>query len=228
MDTVKRIFLEGQQMEVALIGTMHVSKDSASAVEKLILEERPDTVCVELDESRMRTVSGTCDRPRSGSGAKPNLERILGSFQKTIGEKMNAVPGTDLLAAIESAQAIQARVVLIDRDIRTTLERMWKGLGGFGKIRFFFYLIKEMFQARSMKPEEIAKLTEQGEIDEALGELAAKFPAMKRALVDERDAYMASRIQECGGKKVIVALGAGHLEGVARYLQSLPPIASEG
>jgi len=227
VDTVRRVLLDESQMEIALIGTMHVSQDSASAVQKLILEELPDTVCVELDESRMRAVA-TENAPRKGrNGAGLHFEQVLGAFQKKIGDKMNTTPGSDFLQAIESAQMVQARVILIDRDIRTTLERMWKGLGFLGKTRFFFYLIKEMLQARSMKPEEIEKLMEQGEIDVALGELAERFPALKMALVDERDAHMASRIKACGGKKVVVAIGAGHLEGVIRCLQSLQPTSEK-
>jgi pheromone shutdown protein TraB len=99
---------------------------------------------------------------------------------------------------------------------------MWKALGPFGKLRFFFYLVREMRQARLMKQEELESLTEQQEVFEALEELAERFPALKRTLVDERDAHMAARIKECGGKKVVVVLGAGHLLGVTRLLQMAP------
>ena len=222
MENVKRIFLEEHQMEIALIGTMHVSQDSASAVRQLIMEEGPDTVCVELDESRMGAMAHNQDSCRGGHGANRSLERLLESFQKQIGDKMNTAPGADFSVAIESARTVQARVVLIDRDIRTTLDRMWKALGPFGKLRFFFYLVREMRQARLMKQEELESLTEQQEVFEALEELAERFPALKRTLVDERDAHMAARIKECGGKKVVVVLGAGHLLGVTRLLQMAP------
>src|SRR5690625_6470776 len=38
--------------EIILIGTAHVSRKSAELVEKVIQEEQPDSVCVELDQKR--------------------------------------------------------------------------------------------------------------------------------------------------------------------------------
>ena len=40
-----------------IIGTAHVSKDSAELVEKIIRERDPDTVAVELCESRFESLS---------------------------------------------------------------------------------------------------------------------------------------------------------------------------
>lgn len=40
------------EKEIILVGTAHVSRDSADLVERVISEERPDTVCIELCRSR--------------------------------------------------------------------------------------------------------------------------------------------------------------------------------
>src|SRR3990172_6256147 len=42
---------------ITLIGTAHVSKESAELVKAVIEEQRPDTVCVELCESRYQAIS---------------------------------------------------------------------------------------------------------------------------------------------------------------------------
>ena len=40
-----------------IVGTAHVSKSSADLVEKTIREKKPDTVCLELCDSRYETLS---------------------------------------------------------------------------------------------------------------------------------------------------------------------------
>ena len=40
------------EREIVLVGTAHVSRDSVDEVRKVITEEKPDRVCVELDEGR--------------------------------------------------------------------------------------------------------------------------------------------------------------------------------
>jgi pheromone shutdown protein TraB len=48
--------LEYQGKEIILIATAHVLKQSAELVKKIITEEQPDSVYVELDEGRYRTI----------------------------------------------------------------------------------------------------------------------------------------------------------------------------
>ncbi|MBU8909181.1 TraB/GumN family protein, partial [Desertibacillus haloalkaliphilus] len=44
---ITRLHISGK--ELILIGTAHVSKQSAEQVKEVIESEKPDTVCVELD-----------------------------------------------------------------------------------------------------------------------------------------------------------------------------------
>jgi pheromone shutdown protein TraB len=53
-DNVTRIHLDGK--EYILIGTAHVSKHSAEEVKQVIELERPDSVCIELDEQRYKAI----------------------------------------------------------------------------------------------------------------------------------------------------------------------------
>ena len=41
---------------VALIGTAHVSQESADLVKEVIDKEKPDTVCIELCENRFKSI----------------------------------------------------------------------------------------------------------------------------------------------------------------------------
>ncbi|MEE4601975.1 MAG: TraB domain-containing protein, partial [Desulfobacteraceae bacterium] len=48
--------LEYDDKQVILVGTAHVSKESAEQVTRVIQEESPDTVCVELCQSRYQSI----------------------------------------------------------------------------------------------------------------------------------------------------------------------------
>ena len=50
-DTITRIHLA--KKEVVLVGTAHVSSESAEEVERVIREEHPDHVSVEIDADAM-------------------------------------------------------------------------------------------------------------------------------------------------------------------------------
>ena len=51
---ITRLNVEGK--EIILIGTAHVSKQSAEQVKEVIELERPDSVCIELDEQRYQSI----------------------------------------------------------------------------------------------------------------------------------------------------------------------------
>lgn len=53
-DNITRIDLNGK--ELILIGTAHVSKQSAEQVKEVIEREQPDSVCIELDEQRFQSI----------------------------------------------------------------------------------------------------------------------------------------------------------------------------
>ena len=49
-------YLSHEDKEIILLGTAHVSRESAALVKSVIEEERPDTVCVELCLSRYQSL----------------------------------------------------------------------------------------------------------------------------------------------------------------------------
>ena len=52
---VHRLNVDGK--ELLLVGTAHISRESAQLVRRIIEDERPDTVCIELDEKRFESLS---------------------------------------------------------------------------------------------------------------------------------------------------------------------------
>ena len=127
---------------VQVVGTAHVSADSVEEVERVVDEEQPDTVAVELDEGRYRQMKGETpdDLDASdllkGSMAFQFLAYWLLSYvQKRLGEKFGIEPGADMKAGIDAAEAIGADVALVDRDIQVTIQRFWARMTGVEKLR---------------------------------------------------------------------------------------------
>src|SRR5690606_30968737 len=54
----------------------------------------------------------------------------------------------------------------------------------------------------------------------SFSEFAEQTPGLYRALIAERDRYMAARLRDGPGpaREVLAVVGAGHLEGLARHL----------
>lgn len=49
-----------------------------------------------------------------------------------------------------------------------------------------------------------------------LEEFSRAFPAVKGPLIDERDQYMASHLQDAGGETIVAVVGAAHGPGIER------------
>ncbi len=130
-EDVQILNLDGR--ELILVGTAHISRESVDLVREVIEKERPDCVCVELDEGRYQALSQqqrweTLDlrqviRKRQLSTLMANL--ILASYQKRLGGKLGVTPGSELLEAVRASEERGIPVSLCDRDIRATLRRAW-------------------------------------------------------------------------------------------------------
>ena len=125
--------LEQGDKKVILVGTAHVSRESAQQVGQIIAEEKPDTVCIELCQARYQSMRQK-ERWQETDIIKVIKEKksflllsnlLLASFQKRIAKKFDIIPGAEMIKAIETAEAVGAEIHLADRDIRTTLARTW-------------------------------------------------------------------------------------------------------
>jgi pheromone shutdown-related protein TraB len=212
--------------DIFLIGTAHISKASAETVKQFIVEEKPDTVCIELCPSRFQSITNpekwknmdiiTIIKQKKALLLLVNL--ILSSFQKRLARQLGLNPGQEMIEAIQAAQDNNIPLVLADRDIQITFTRIWKKLGFFGKIRLFFMLILSIFNEENLSEEEIEKLKSEDVLTAALNDLAISFPRLKNTLIDERDQYLAEKIRNAPGKKIVAVVGAGHIPGIKQEI----------
>ena len=232
--------LDFDEREFILVGTAHVSKKSAQLVRTVIEEENPDTVCVELCQSRYQAIKQK-DRWQDTDIIKVVKEKnsflllsnlLLASFQKRIAKQFGIKPGQEMITAIETAETVGAQIHLADRDIRTTLSRTWRIMGFWGKMKLMFQLILSLGQLDEIKEEDIEKMKQQDVLETLLAEVGKSLPALKAILIDERDQYLAEKIRTAPGNKVVAVVGAGHIPGIkkswntdidTRALEQLPP-----
>jgi pheromone shutdown-related protein TraB len=209
-----------------LVGTAHISKDSVALVRRVIEAERPDRVCVELDDKRFQALS---DRHRFKSLDLKAIIRnkqlsillvnmVMASYQKKLGGQLGVLPGAELLEATRVAAEKHIPVELCDRDVRVTLRRAWHHTSLFKKNYLLAVLLASLFDRTELDEEKLAALKKKDMLSELLAELGEVLPDLKRVLIDERDIYMAERIKATPGHTLVAVVGAGHVAGLRRHI----------
>ncbi len=212
--------------QIILVGTAHISRKSADLVREVISRERPDHVCVELDEKRYESLS------KRKRWVTLNLKEIiyrkqlstllanlvLASYQKKLGDQLGVMPGTELLVATQVAKEYNIPIALCDRDVRVTMRRAWKSTSFFKKGYLLASLFASMFEGMEITEEKLTELRETDVLSELMNELGQAMPEMKRVLIDERDTFLAEKTKETTGRKIVAVVGAGHVEGIKKAL----------
>jgi pheromone shutdown-related protein TraB len=212
--------------KVILIGTAHVSRESVDLVERVIADEKPDTVCVELCRPRYEAIRQQ-DKWQQTDIVKVIREKrasillsqlIMASLQRKIAKKFNVTPGEEMIRAIARAEEIGAEIVLADREIRVTLLRTWRKMGFWSKMKVLPDVILSLFVTDEITEEEIEKLKQHDVLELALQTIGDKLPGLKTTLIDERDLYMAHTIGHAPGDRIVAVVGAGHVPGILKHM----------
>jgi len=228
------------EKEIILIGTAHISKQSAETVERVIKEEKPDTVCIELCRSRYQALIKKQQwqemqllkviKEKKAFLLLSNL--MLSYFQKKIGRKLGIRPGEEMIRAVQAGMAVGAHIYPADRDIRITLSRTWRLMGFWKKLKLLFHLIASVGEMEDITEEDVEKMKNRDVLETLLSEIGESFPEIREILIDERDRYLAEKIRTAPGNRIVAIVGAGHVPGIERYwdepvdvadLERLPP-----
>ncbi len=215
-----------QERQFILVGTAHVSQESADLVRDVITQEEPDCVCVELDQQRFTALSQ--QRRLEDLDLKEVIRRkqlsplivnvILASYQKRLGGQLGVLPGTEMVEATKIAQERDIPIALCDRDVRVTLGRAWRSTPFFKKLLLVSTLLTSVFDRTSISEETLREIRQQDVLSEMLKELGQVLPTLRTVLIDERDIYLAQKIREASGKRIVAVLGAAHIPGVQQSL----------
>ncbi len=217
---VHRLSYNGK--EIIILGTAHVSQKSVDLVREIIEEEKPDTVCIELCDSRFQAMTQKqkwqdTDLYKIIKEKKATLllaNFMLASIQKKIGKKLGIKPGEEMAQAIRSAKTAGSNIHLADRDIRTTLSRAWKTITFWEKMKLMVQFSGSLIGVDDISEEEVEKLKDKDMLETLLSEIGESQPKLKTILIDERDQYLTEKIRTAPGEKIVAVVGAGHVPGI--------------
>jgi len=219
-------------VDYTLLGTAHVSRASAEAVKELVASGDFDAVAVELCQARYDAL--TAERKwtdldlykiiREGKAGLVMANLALSAYQRRIAEQFGIEPGAEMRAATVSAKERGIPLQLVDRDLATTLRRSYASVPWYKRMYLMTGLAMGMVSSDEIDEEAIEKLKEGDILESTFTEFAEQSPELYEALIAERDRYMAARLREdnagASDIKVLVVIGAGHMEGLARHLES--------
>ena len=221
--------------EIILVGTAHISQVSKDLVHETIEAENPDTVCVELDDGRLKSIqdpdrwknTDLKDVIRKKQLATLIANLVLGSYQKRMGAQTGVKPGSELKEAVDVANSKNIPLVLADRDIKITLRRTWACTPWYRKFSLLGGLFASIFDKTEISEEELQKIKEKDALNSMMQEFGKTFPEVKQVLIDERDQFLASKIKNAEGNKIVAVIGAGHLRGIASIIEEDKELPSE-
>ncbi len=223
--------VERDGVRYTLLGTAHVSQASVEAVERAIESGRFDAIAVELDAQRLQALTDPdalakldlVEVIRKGRVALFAANLALAAYQRRLAEQLEIEPGAELKRAVTLANERNLPVHLIDREVGLTFRRASQRLGFFGKIKLVMGLGAGLFASEEVGEDEIEKLKQGDMLEASFGEFASESPALYETIIGERDRYMATRLREVhdpAQREVLAVVGAGHLAGLARYLET--------
>ena len=227
---IKEITRDG--VHYTLLGTAHVSRASVEAVVSMATSGQFDAIAVELCPARHLALTKQQQwkdmdlyriiREKKAGLVMANL--ALGAYQRRIAEQFGIEPGAELKAAADAAEAHDLPLQLIDRDLATTLKRSYRAVPWYKRLMLSAGLVMSTVSSDEIDEEQIEKLKEGDILESTFTEFAEQSPELYEALIGERDRFMAARLRqentENEGKRILVVIGAGHLEGLAGYLAS--------
>jgi pheromone shutdown protein TraB len=214
------------QTDIYLIGTAHVSNDSATDTRVLMDHVQPDCVFVELCDMRIGLLQG--------SGEEEDESEVLAQKNMTFFQKVRearAAEGTSLLFALSSVllsswqddfagelgvelggefkqahkywlKQPDTHLILGDRPLTLTLYRAWESLAWWPKLKVVLGLLWSSF--KKPNKEEVKQwldsiMKEESDVlTKSMAELRQSFPTLYSTIIEERDAWLAAKlVQTC-------------------------------
>ncbi len=220
--------------EVVLLGTAHISQQSADDVREAIDAGGHEAVAVELCQPRYQRLTGDDDWHdidlfrivRSGRAGMVAAQLALSAYQKRLADQLGIEVGAEMRAAIDAAGSRELPLWLIDRNIGVTLRRLVRAVPWWQRWTLITGLVTSLVARPQLGEQEIESLKEKDILESTFTEFAQQSPALYEVLITERDRYMAARLRERirheHPGRVLAVVGAGHLAGIAEQLERTP------
>ncbi len=212
---------------IVFVSVIHTDIESVEEVRRVVRETKPDVVAVELDHERYEQLTNPPEEediaPATGDAAQ-DLMHQLALLERSLGEITGSGVGDEMLAAVEEGRSIGAKIALVDRPMSATIQAMMR------------VPMDELYRLTGMLPnatkdikeggasELLNMLKEDGAVEDLMEQFRSEFPGLADVLIQQRDQYVAKALEFILGDvegKIVVVLGAGHVQGVKSALTAL-------
>lgn len=220
----------GKQLDrVVFVAVIHTDLESVQEARRVVREVKPTVVAVELDHDRYEYLKNPSAQneltkmPMTGDTAQ-DLMHQLATMEQALGGITGSNVGDEMMAAIEEGRAIDAKIALIDRPMKTTIQAMMRVPLDelYGLIEMLPEVTKDIEEGGAFDLMDMLK--QDGAVDDIVEQFRTEFPGLTKVLIEERDQYVAKALQfimnDVQGK-IVVVLGAGHIQGVKAALEEL-------
>ncbi|KAI3968607.1 hypothetical protein MKW92_028137 [Papaver armeniacum] len=200
--------------QVYLVGTIHVSQESADTVKKVINYVMPDVVAVELCNKRAIELMKWKSRD----------DDLYKLFLKS------------MKVAMEESIRVKAECFPIDQDVRVLFQQLSELLS----YDFLWRICTKGSEESNEMDQLLNYFTDfkdedmtRSSVREMISFLKKVFPEISRRIIEDRDKVMFTRLRRFRGK-VVAVVGMGHMDGIELMWKSSenddntkPPAASE-
>ena len=216
---------------VTILGTAHVSRASADKAQELIESKQHDVICIELCQSRFNAMTDPnalakmdlFDVIRNGKASMVTASLALGSYQQRMAEQLGIEPGLEMKTSIKHAKELDLPLVVIDREVGTTLKRVYHNVPFWKRLYIIAGLFTSVVSRETVSEEEIEKLKTGDLLETTFAQFSEDAKDLFVPLIDERDRYMTAKLlqatKEHPGKNLLAVVGAGHVKGMMNYLE---------
>ncbi len=220
------INLRYKEKNIILIPTAHVSVESVKLVKDTIDKFNPDSICVELDEGRYNNIinskawknTNIIDIIKQKKVTLLIANLILSAYQANIAKKLKTKPGAEMMQGINSANELNKNLVLADRDIQITFKRIWRKMKFLEKCKLIFSFVFSKDEEENISEEDLEELIKRENLENVIIDMGKEYPQIAKVLLHERDKYLAYKIKNAPGQKIIAILGAAHSLGVEKEI----------
>ena len=213
------------------LGTSHIAKQSLNEVKSSIEKEAPDLIALELDQKRLPVLMGKSPkkmdlRSIKVIGIKGFVFSLIGAWaEKKLGNAVGVSPGSEMKLAIRIAKKKKIGIALIDQDIEITLRRLSGSITWKEKLNFIIDIANAFFTRKNELEFDLETVPDKEIIGKLTDKLKERYPNIHKVLIEERNIAIAQNIkslmERSPSKKILVILGAGHIDKVLELLKKM-------
>lgn len=214
---------------LVFLGTSHIAKQSLEEVRKHIEEEKPDILALELDAKRLNALMSSGRRSIELKnirriGFKGFVFSLFGAWaEKKLGKIVGVAPGSEMKQAASIAKKENITIALIDQDIEITLKSLSKSVTWREKMNFIIDIFKAIFLKGERIEFDLSTVPSKKIIKKLTSKLKERYPNVYKTLIEERNIVIANNLKKLmkkePDKKILVILGAGHIDDVLELLK---------